>query len=165
MQSRFCARKVDSDALPDGVPKGAKRNDRGTGSLVVRGCGAALPPETQHHQERIVSHAVYVLRPTGCGYSYVRQRDQIIAKSGLVTLSDGATFEISVSDPISPERFLVRLRKHDHVQLCYGPAQEWAGEPGGNTNGDCWRRRNQNVYLFPGASVEAMTSNTKLPAE
>lgn len=53
------------------------------------------------------------------------------AQSGRITLASGAEFEISTpyGGP-SPEGdpFLIKLRKTDHVQICYGPQQTWADE-------------------------------------
>lgn len=51
---------------------------------------------------------------------------------GIVTLASGATFEISTPyDGPSPigDAFLIKLRRTDHIQICYGPAQTWADEP------------------------------------
>ncbi len=47
---------------------------------------------------------------------------------GEVVLSSGASFRITTpyGEP-SPDRdFVVKMRRGDHVQMCYGPAQHWA---------------------------------------
>jgi hypothetical protein len=45
----------------------------------------------------------------------------------MVTLKSGASFEISMPEPNSPEGdFVIKLRKTDRIQLCYAPAQQWA---------------------------------------
>ncbi len=53
------------------------------------------------------------------------------AQSGLITLASGATFEISTPHGgASPQGdpFLVKMRKHDRIQICYAPPQTWADE-------------------------------------
>lgn len=53
--------------------------------------------------------------------------DQSHAGSGNVTLASGATFEVTTPYPMSPDTdFIVKLRKSDHIQVCYAPAQRWA---------------------------------------
>ncbi|MGC2634643.1 MAG: hypothetical protein WA215_10575 [Candidatus Cybelea sp.] len=53
--------------------------------------------------------------------------DQTHAGSGRVTLAGGATFEITTSHPANDQtEFLVKLRKSDHIQMCYAPSQRWA---------------------------------------
>jgi hypothetical protein len=53
--------------------------------------------------------------------------DQTHAGSGRVTLTGGATFEITTSHPTNDQtEFLVKLRKSDHIQICYAPSQRWA---------------------------------------
>jgi hypothetical protein len=49
------------------------------------------------------------------------------AGHGMVTLKDGASFEITTPDAGGPDSdFVVKLRKTDHIQMCYAPAQQWA---------------------------------------
>jgi hypothetical protein len=55
--------------------------------------------------------------------------DQSHAGSGMVTLANGAWFEISVPGQSPQGDFVVKLRKGDRIQMCYGPAQTWADEP------------------------------------
>ena len=46
-----------------------------------------------------------------------------------MTLVGGARFEITApygSPPNPDSDFVVKLRKSDHIQLCYAPAQKWA---------------------------------------
>jgi hypothetical protein len=53
--------------------------------------------------------------------------DQTHAGSGRVTLTGGATFEITTAQPANDQtEFLVKLRKSDHIQICYAPSQRWA---------------------------------------
>jgi hypothetical protein len=53
--------------------------------------------------------------------------DQTHAGSGTVALSSGATFEITTPKPANDQtEFLVKLKKSDHIQLCYAPSQGWA---------------------------------------
>jgi predicted secreted protein len=53
--------------------------------------------------------------------------DQTHAGSGRVTLSGGATFEITTPHPANDQsEFVVKLRQSDHIQMCYAPSQRWA---------------------------------------
>lgn len=53
--------------------------------------------------------------------------NQSHAGSGIVKLSSGTTFEITTPYPESPDSdFLIKLRKSDHIQICYAPPQKWA---------------------------------------
>ena len=50
------------------------------------------------------------------------------AQSGRVTLGSGATFEIGKPNGGPDDAFLQKLRKTDHIQICYAPPQVWADE-------------------------------------
>ncbi|HEY6486787.1 MAG TPA: hypothetical protein VIX83_10425 [Candidatus Cybelea sp.] len=53
--------------------------------------------------------------------------DQTHAGSGTVTLASGATFQITTPKPANDQtEFLNKLKKTDHIQMCYAPPQHWA---------------------------------------
>jgi hypothetical protein len=53
--------------------------------------------------------------------------DQTHAGGGRVTLAGGATFEITTPHPANDQtEFVLKLRKTDHIQVCYAPSQRWA---------------------------------------
>jgi hypothetical protein len=53
--------------------------------------------------------------------------DQTHAGSGIVTLAGGASFEITTPHPANDQtEFLTKLKKTDHIQVCYAPSQRWA---------------------------------------
>jgi len=66
------------------------------------------------------AHVVHIRPATG----------QSHADHGLVTLANGASFEITQSSyPTPDDDFVVKLRKGDRIEMCYGPSQTWADEP------------------------------------
>jgi hypothetical protein len=56
--------------------------------------------------------------------------DQSKVGSGAVTLSSGASFQITTIHPRNDQtEFLEKLRKSDRIQVCYAPSQIWADAP------------------------------------
>ncbi len=65
------------------------------------------------------SAVVRIVPPTGPSHAGV----------GRATLASGATFEIWMAQGNSPsDGFVVKLRKTDHIEMCYAPPQTWADE-------------------------------------
>ncbi len=53
--------------------------------------------------------------------------DQTHAGSGTIVLTGGASFEITTPHPANDQtEFLTKLKKTDHIQVCYAPPQRWA---------------------------------------
>jgi hypothetical protein len=49
------------------------------------------------------------------------------AGAGLVTLKNGASFQITTTTAGGPDSdFVVKLRPTDRIQMCYAPPQKWA---------------------------------------
>lgn len=56
--------------------------------------------------------------------------DQSHAGSGSLTLSSGASFQITTVHPENDQtEFIQKLKKSDHIQICYAPPQRWADAP------------------------------------